>query len=125
MGQSRRIAYRERGRFLIMATLGGTSLGTPLTGPPDFLGGDELETGLGNLKPSASASMLRYLRFLLCMKRSPHSVPPFQGLEYFWERFTQGVARRLALPWAILFRAFSPCGWSLEQLNRIIDARLP
>jgi len=29
------------------------------------------------------------------------------GLEVF-AIFTQGVARRLALPWAILFRAFSP-----------------
>jgi len=49
----------EMKEFLIMATVGGTSLGAPLKGPPDFLGGDELETGLGNPKPPASASMLR------------------------------------------------------------------
>ena len=34
-------------------------------------------------------------------------VPPFQGLEIRWI-VTQGVARRLALPWAIMLRAFSP-----------------
>ncbi len=32
------------------------------------------------------------------------------GLGGFVARFPQGVARRLALPWAIIFRAFSPCG---------------
>lgn len=34
-------------------------------------------------------------------------VPPLQGLGILWT-VTQGVARGLALPWAIIYRAFSP-----------------
>ena len=39
----------------------------------------------------------------------------FSGLGWIWGRFTQGGARRLALPWAEMFLAFSPSlAWSNE-----------
>src|SRR6266487_3586240 len=48
---------------------------------------------------------------------------PFQGLDGFVGRLTQGFARRLALPWAIIFRAFSPYHRSLA-VEHVIDQRL-
>jgi len=49
------------------------------------------------------------------------TLPPLQGLESFW-RLAQGGARRLALPWAIIFRAFSPMELPSRPESDLLDS---
>ena len=50
-------------------------------------------------------------------------MPPLQGLEFVYGDVTQGVARRLALPWAIIFRAVSPWNGRAGNAGRSVHGQ--